>query len=74
MDKAQREYYLRKQLKAIKKKLRETDETEGDAAEYAAKLEKADMPEEIRQTMTFEPVDQIDQALKVALAAEKARK
>jgi ATP-dependent Lon protease len=33
-----------------------------------------DLPEEIRQTMTFVPVDQIDQALKIALAAEKGRK
>jgi ATP-dependent Lon protease len=33
-----------------------------------------DLPEEIRKTMTFVPVDQIDQALKIALAAEKGRK
>jgi ATP-dependent Lon protease len=33
-----------------------------------------DLPDEIRRTMTFVPVDQIDQALKIALAAEKGRK
>jgi ATP-dependent Lon protease len=33
-----------------------------------------DLPDEIRQTMAFEPVDQIDQALKIALAEAKGRK
>lgn len=33
-----------------------------------------DLPGVIRQAMTFVPVDQIDQALTVALASEKRRK
>jgi ATP-dependent Lon protease len=33
-----------------------------------------DLPDEIRQTMSFVPVDQIDQALEVALASEKREK
>jgi ATP-dependent Lon protease len=33
-----------------------------------------DLPDEIRQAMTFIPVEQIDQALEVALAAKKRRK
>jgi ATP-dependent Lon protease len=49
MSKAQREYYLREQLKAIKKELGETDDIESEAAEYAAKIAKADMPEEARK-------------------------
>ena len=33
-----------------------------------------DLPDEIRQAMIFVPVDQIDQALEVALVSEKGRK
>ena len=47
MDKkAQREYYLRQQLKAIQEELGEAEEAAGEAAEYAARIEKAVMPEE----------------------------
>ena len=49
MDKAQRDYILRQQMKAIQKELGE-DET-GEAAEAALlheRLDKADLPEEVR--------------------------
>ncbi|MFH1090045.1 MAG: endopeptidase La [Pseudomonadota bacterium] len=46
MDKAQRDYYLRQQLKAIQKELGETDESQSVEAEYTEKLEKAGLPEE----------------------------
>ena len=46
IDKAQREYYLRQQLKAIQKELGETDESMSAAAEYTEKIEKANLPEE----------------------------
>jgi len=46
MSKAQREYYLRQQLKAIQKELGEIDEEESVAAEYEEKLQKANLPEE----------------------------
>jgi ATP-dependent Lon protease len=46
MDKAQREYYLRQQLKAIQKELGESDEGQPEAMEYAEKIEKANLPEE----------------------------
>ncbi|RJQ58324.1 MAG: endopeptidase La [Desulfobacteraceae bacterium] len=46
MDKAQREYYLRQQLKAIQKELGESDENASEVDEYAERLEKADLPEE----------------------------
>jgi ATP-dependent Lon protease len=49
MDKAQREYYLRQQLKAIQKELGESDEGQSEAAEYAERLEQANMPEEARK-------------------------
>ena len=49
MDKAQREYYLRQQLKTIREELGEAEDTEGEAAEYVAKIEKADMPAEAKK-------------------------
>ena len=49
MDKAQREYYLRQQLKAIQKELGETDEGQSAAAEYTEKIEKANLPEETKK-------------------------
>ncbi len=46
MDKAQRDYYLRQQLKAIQKELGEIDETESAFSEYAEKIDEAKLPEE----------------------------
>ena len=46
MSKAQREYFLRQQLKAIKKELGETDEDTTDVENYEIKLEDAGLPEE----------------------------
>ena len=46
VDKVQKEYYLRQQLKAIQKELGETDDGEPGAGEYSEKLEEAKLPEE----------------------------
>jgi ATP-dependent Lon protease len=46
MSKANREYYLRQQLKAIQKELGETEENESVVSDYMIKLEKARLPEE----------------------------
>ena len=46
MDKRQREYYLREQLKAIKEELGEEDEDSVEIDEYRAKIDKSDLPEE----------------------------
>jgi ATP-dependent Lon protease len=46
MDKAQHDYYLRQQLKAIQKELGEPEETESAFSEYAEKIDKAGLPEE----------------------------
>lgn len=46
MDKNQKEYYLREQAKAIHKELGDGDESEVDA--YRQRLEKKDMPAEVR--------------------------
>jgi len=44
IDKTQREYYLREQLRAIQKELGETDERQQEIDEFSAKIEKAKMP------------------------------
>jgi ATP-dependent Lon protease len=49
MDKAQREYYLRQQLRAIQKELGEKEEGQSAFAEYTEKIEKSDMPEEAKK-------------------------
>jgi ATP-dependent Lon protease len=46
MDKNQREYYLRQQLKAIQDELGETDPTTADVNELREKIEAAKMPAE----------------------------
>ena len=49
MDKSQREYYLRQQLKAIKEELGEKDEAGVEIDEYRAKIEEKNLPEEARK-------------------------
>jgi ATP-dependent Lon protease len=46
IEQAQREYFLREQLKAIRKELGEADETTLEVQEYREKIAKAGMPEE----------------------------
>jgi ATP-dependent Lon protease len=46
IDKVQREYFLREQLKAIQKELGERDEQTVEAEEFRRKIEDAHMPEE----------------------------
>ncbi|MCC7202247.1 MAG: endopeptidase La [Nitrospirae bacterium] len=47
MTKAQREYYLREQLKAIKQELGETDERAQETNEIRGRLAEAALPEEV---------------------------
>ena len=49
MDKRQREYYLRQQLKAIKEELGEKDEAAVEIEDYRAKIEEKKLPEEARK-------------------------
>ena len=46
IEKVQREYYLREQMKAIQKELGEKDEQAAEAEEFRKKIEEAKMPEE----------------------------
>ena len=49
MGKAQRDYYLRQQMKAIQKELGEESDPEDDYAEYEQKLNKAALPKEAHE-------------------------
>jgi ATP-dependent Lon protease len=46
IEKVQREYFLREQMKAIQKELGEKDEQVAEAEEFRKKIEEAKMPEE----------------------------
>ena len=49
MEKGQREYFLRQQLKAIQEELGEVDEQQAEVNELREQLEKADLPEDVMQ-------------------------
>jgi len=49
MDKGQREYFLRQQLKAIQGELGEGNELQEEVRRYAARAEEAKMPKEARE-------------------------
>ena len=49
MSEAQREYYLRQQLKAIQKELGETDGGESEIDEYRERLDEAELPPETQK-------------------------
>jgi ATP-dependent Lon protease len=49
MDKSQREYYLRQQLKAIQQELGEVDESKVELEEYREKIEKGNLPQEAKK-------------------------
>jgi ATP-dependent Lon protease len=62
IDKSQREYYLREQIKAIQTELGDKEGIAGEVDEYKAKLEKADLPEEVEKKVLKE----LDRMLKMA--------
>ena len=49
VDKVQREYYLREQMKAIQRELGESDGIAGEIEEYQEKIENANLPEEVNE-------------------------
>jgi ATP-dependent Lon protease len=49
IDKSQREYYLRQQLKAIQEELGEKDDTKVEIEEYRTKITEKNLPEEARK-------------------------
>jgi ATP-dependent Lon protease len=58
MDKTQREYILREQLKAIQRELGEDDPQQAEVAELRDKVEAAGMPEEVK-TRAIKEVDRM---------------
>jgi ATP-dependent Lon protease len=58
MDKTQREYILREQLKAIQRELGEDDPQQADVNELRDKVEAAGMPEEIK-TRALKEIDRM---------------
>jgi ATP-dependent Lon protease len=49
LEKGQREYFLRQQMKAIQEELGETDETQAEANELREQIEQAELPEDVRR-------------------------
>src|SRR6476646_7794781 len=49
MDKSQREFYLRQQMKAIQQELGEGNELQEEIEQYRDKLKKAKMPKEVQE-------------------------
>ncbi len=49
LDKNQREYYLRKQMEAIKKELGDEENPEGDLDEFKKRIEQANLPKEAKE-------------------------
>ena len=65
MEKVQREYFLREQLKAIKRELGEEDEQAAEVSELREKIETAGMPEEAKK----EAMRELDRLSKLPTAA-----
>ncbi|MGM9973861.1 MAG: endopeptidase La [Clostridiaceae bacterium] len=54
MDKVQKEYYLREQLKAIQEELGEDDEDTREIKKYKDKITKAKLPKEVKERALYE--------------------
>src|SRR5690625_6890735 len=69
MEKTQKEYYLREQLKAIQKELGEKDGKTGEVGQLKEKIEQSDMPERILEVAMKE----LDRFEKVPQSSEIGR-
>ena len=58
MDKDQREYYLRQQLKAIQRELGDVDQSTVELDELKEAIDKADLPEQVRE-ITLKEYDRL---------------
>jgi len=65
LQKNQREYYLREQMKAIQKELGEGDDQQREYNELREKIEKAGMPEDVKK----EALRELDRLAKMSPAA-----
>ncbi|MCL5045766.1 MAG: endopeptidase La, partial [Actinobacteria bacterium] len=72
MEKTQKEYYLREQMKAIQKELGERDEKGTEAEEFRAKIEEAGLPKEVEEKALRE-VDRLEKMPPMAAEAVVVR-
>jgi len=72
MEKTQREYYLREQIKAIQKELGERDEKGTEAEIFRAKIEELGLPEEAKEKALRE-VDRLEKMPPMAAEAVVVR-
>lgn len=68
MEKTQKDYYLREQLKAIQKELGEQDERTAEAEEYREKIARAGFPGEVEE----KALKEVDRLEKMPPAAAEA--
>ncbi|KOA18216.1 Lon protease 1 [Clostridium homopropionicum DSM 5847] len=54
IDKSQKEYFLREQLKAIQEELGEEDENKKEIQEYLKKIKKLKLPKEVKDKANYE--------------------
>lgn len=54
IDKSQRDYYLREQIRAIQEELGEEDETQKEMTRYENQIAKADLPKEAKERALYE--------------------
>ena len=59
MEKSQREYFLKEQIKAIQQELGETDERQAEVSEYRKKIEGANLPEHVK-TKAMEELSRLE--------------
>jgi len=59
MEKTQKEYYLREQLKAIQKELGEKDERMAEVEEYRERLKEQNLPKEVAEKVSKE-IDRLE--------------
>ncbi|WP_338555240.1 endopeptidase La [Paenibacillus sp. KS-LC4] len=59
MEKTQKEYYLREQMKAIQKELGEKEGRAGEVEELRSQLEQADVPDQVREKIEKE-IDRLE--------------
>lgn len=54
IDKSQRDYYLREQIRAIQEELGEEDETQKEITRYKSRITKAKLPKEAKERALYE--------------------
>ncbi len=54
MDKGQRDYYLREQIKVLSDELGEGDDPQAEVQEYMKKIESKNLPDEVREKLLLE--------------------